>query len=193
TDDNGTARIRPSQGTVHGKPISGQKGSMLEGGSRVPLIVNFKGITAEGTTCADLIDFSDFFPTFAELAHAPIPANLTLDGHSFAPQIHGQPGQPRPWVYVELSGNYYIRSPQWKLTNTGALFNMKNAPYEEIPTPTNTTDPAALAARKELQQSLTTLRDASALPTDPQSPTTDKKTLRKQQRQQRRAAARRKP
>ena len=82
---------------------------MLEGGSRVPLIVNWPGVPRRGSS-QDLIDFSDFFPTLAELAGAKLPERVTLDGQSFAPQIKGQAGRPRPWIYVELDGKRYVRT-----------------------------------------------------------------------------------
>src|SRR5262249_55772306 len=102
TGDNGTARFGVDIATVNGKAISGQKGTMLEGGSRVPMIVNWPGVTPAGAVSRDLLDFSDFFVTRADLGGAKLPAAVTLDGHSFAPQIKGQKGKPREWVYVEL-------------------------------------------------------------------------------------------
>jgi len=124
---------------------------MLEGGSRVPLIVNWPGTTPEGRVNDDLTDFSDFFATFAELSGAALPAGVTLDSRSFAPQIKGQKGSPREWVYVELNGNAYVRDARYKLTNHGALFDMKEAPFDEIPVPSDTSLPDAIAARKRLQ------------------------------------------
>ena len=151
--DNGTAR-EGATATVHGKPISGQKRSMLEGGSRVPLIVNWPGTTPAGKINHDLTDFSDFFTTFAELGGAPLPTGVTLDGHSFAAQIKGEQGQPREWVYVELDGNSYVRNARYKLTNHGKLFDMTEAPFKEIPVPSDTETAAAIAARKRLQEIL---------------------------------------
>ncbi len=124
---------------------------MLEGGSRVPLVVNWPGTTPAGKVNHDLVDFSDFFVTFAELAGAPLPEGVKLDGHSFAAQIKGQKGTPRDWVYVELNGKSYARNARFKLTNGGGLFDLSEAPYKEIPVPSDTTDPAAIAARKQLQ------------------------------------------
>ena len=154
TGDNGTARFGVESATVNGKSISGNKGTMLEGGSRVPLIANWPGITPSGQVNHDLIDFSDFFPTFAELGGAKLLAGVILDGQSFAPQIRGEKGIPRDWVYVELSGNSYVRNAGFKLTNHGELFDMKNAPFQEIPVPSGTADAKSIAARTCLQQIL---------------------------------------
>jgi arylsulfatase A len=151
TGDNGTARFGVAKATVNGRSISGQKGTMLEGGSRVPLVVNWRGVTPTGKVNRDLIDFSDFFATFAELAGAKLPEGVTLDSHSFAAQIKGQKGTPREWVYVELNGRSYVRDSQFKLANGGALFDLAEAPFKEILIAKDSIDPTAVAARKRLQ------------------------------------------
>ena len=70
--DNGTARC--SRATIGGRQINGAKGSMLEGGARVPLIASWKGTTPAGQVLVkDMVDFSDFHATFAELAGAKTP------------------------------------------------------------------------------------------------------------------------
>ena len=127
---------------------------MLEGGSRVPLFVNWPGVTPAGKVNHDLIDFSDFFATFAELGGANLPEGVKLDSHSFAAQIKGQPGTPRDWVYVELNGKSYVRDARFKLTNGGELFDLSEAPYKEILISKDTADPAAVAARNQLQEIL---------------------------------------
>jgi len=152
--DNGTARFGVKAATVNGRSISGQKATMLEGGSRVPLVVNWPGVTPAGKVNRDLVDFSDFFATFAELGGAPLPEGVKLDSHSFAAQIKGGQGTPRQWVYVELNGKSYARDARFKLTNRGELFDLSEAPYKEIPVASDTTDSAAVAARKQLQKVL---------------------------------------
>lgn len=149
--DNGTARFGVEAAKVDGKAISGQKGTMFEGGSRVPLVVNWPGTTPAGVVSKDLVDFTDFFGTFAELGGATLPAGVTIDSHSLAAQIKGQKGTPREWVYVELSGRSFVRDARYKLTNKGELFDLKNAPFEEIAVAADTMDAEALAARTKLQ------------------------------------------
>jgi arylsulfatase A len=150
TGDNGTARFGVRTATVNGKSISGQKATMLEGGSRVPLCANWPGVTPAGKVNHDLVDFSDFFATFAELAGASLP-DVVLDSHSFAPQIQGEKGNPREWCYVELNGKSYARNARYKLTNAGELYDLSDAPYKEISVARDTTDSGAITARKELQ------------------------------------------
>lgn len=151
TGDNGTARFGIDRATIGGRPINGHKAQLTEGGSRVPLVVNWPGTTPAGVVNHDLTDFSDFFPTFAELGGTPLPDGVTIDGHSFAAQIQGAKGQPREWVYVELNGGSYVRDARFKLTNHGDLFDMREAPFKEIPVPKDTADPVAGAARQRLQ------------------------------------------
>src|ERR1019366_4270833 len=146
-----------------GKPISGMKATMLEGGSRVPLLVNWPGVTAAGKVIHDLTDFSDFFATFAELGGAKLPEGVTIDSHSFAPQIKGERGTPRDWIYVELNGRSYVRDARYKLYRRGDLFDMSEAPFKEIPVPRDTQDAGAIAARKQLREIL--LQHPAAAPT----------------------------
>jgi arylsulfatase A len=147
--DNGTARFGP--GLIDGQPIHGRKGSMLEGGARVPLIANWPGVTPAGRILDDLTDFSDFLVTLAEVGEAKLPTDRPLDGQSFAPALLGPNAKPRPWCYVELTGRSYVTDRQYKLTGDGNLFDMAKAPFAEIPVAADSKDEAAVAARARLQ------------------------------------------
>lgn len=152
TGDNGSVPYE----TVHGRKVDGHKSDLLEGGSRVPLIVNWPGVTPAGAVRKDLIDFSDLFPTFAELAGAKLPDNVTIDGRSFAAAIKGEKGSPREWVYIQLGEKKkYVRDAGWKLNNDGEFFDMRNAPFEQIAVPNPTGE--AKAAREKLQAVLEAL------------------------------------
>lgn len=148
--DNGSIRP-PAYTPVKGRLLSGHKASMSEGASRVPMIVSWPGTTPAGAVNHDLVDFSDFFTTFAELAGAGLPPGVTIDGQSFLAQIKGTKGKPRDWAYVELDGQSYVRDARWKLTNSGGLLDLKDAPFIELPVSADTTDAEAVAARKRLQ------------------------------------------
>lgn len=154
TGDNGSVGAPERLTMANGRRLDGQKGTLKEGGSRVPLIVSWPGVAPAGKVLPDLVDFSDFYATFAELAGAALPADLKLDGRSFAPQIRGERGRPRDWAFVQLQDEWYVRSAFWKLNQSGQLFSMKDAPYAETAIPADSTDPEAKAARAQLQAAL---------------------------------------
>jgi arylsulfatase A len=132
----------------------------------------------------DLVDTSDFFATCADLGGAKLPEGVTIDGHSFAPQVRGEAGTPREWVYVELNGNSYARDKQFKLTNQGEMFDLSEAPFKEIPVAADSTDPNIVAARKALQ---TVLDEHQAAPFKKQAPTKKQRKQRAMRRKLRQA------
>jgi arylsulfatase A len=161
--DNGTGGQYADESTIGGRRLSGEKGSMLEGGAHVPWIVNWPGRTPAGKVSDQLVDSTDFVPTFAELAGAKLPENKVLDGRSFAPQIYGRKGQPRDWIFIELAKNWYVREQGWKLNQAGQLFDMTKSPFEEPGVPADTKNPAAIAARTRLQAALSKLDPAAGI------------------------------
>ena len=164
--DNGTGNKWAEQGTIGGRKLSGQKGSMLEGGAHVPLIANWPGITPIGKVCEDMVDASDFVPTFAEITGAPLPTKNVLDGHSINAQLHGERGKPRDWIFVELAKNWYVREANWKLNEANELYDMSDAPFTEKLVPTDSKDPNAMAARTRLAAALATLNPAGGVVDD---------------------------
>jgi hypothetical protein len=108
-----------------------------------------------------LVDFADMYATFAQAAGARPPLGLTFDGHSFAPQLHGHAGKPREWVYIQLGNHWYARSRDWKLTDSGELFDMTDAPFAEKPVAAETQNAKARAGREKLEKVLRTLNPAS--------------------------------
>ena len=148
--DNGTAAEGVSRATVQGKKLSGKKGDMLECGSLVPWIVNWKGGGQSGKVIDDLVDATDWMPTFAALTGAKLPENVILDGKSFAPQLKGEKGTPREWIFMELGNQWYVREEKWKLNRANELFDMRNAPFEEILIPADSKDEMAVSARQRL-------------------------------------------
>ena len=161
--DNGTGGNYSDRATVNGRRLSGAKGDMLEGGALVPMIVNWPGKTPAGKICTDMVDSTDFFPTFAEFAGAKLPAKTVIDGRSMAAQFRGEKGQPRDWAFVQLARNWYVRSTGWKLNQAGELYDMSGAPWGEKLAPADTKNPAALAARRRLSAALAQLNPAGGI------------------------------
>jgi arylsulfatase A len=157
--DNGTAAGYPSP--VGGRMLNGFKGSMLEGGARVPFIASWPGVTPAGKLSTDIVSFADVYATFAELTGAKQPEGFKTDGESIAPQLRGKPGTPRAWAYVQLVGHWYVREPGFKLNEAGELFDMSDAPFvEKLVSPEADTEQSK-AARQRLAAALTELNPAA--------------------------------
>ena len=79
--------------------LRGNKGTIYEGGIRVPTIMRWpakissRSALKAGTDCDRVIDVSDLLPTFCELAGVEAPVGL--DGVSLAPFLTGK-GESRP-------------------------------------------------------------------------------------------------
>ena len=99
--------------------LLGSKGSIYEGGIRVPTIMRWpKKITQKsklkkGTSTDLVMDCSDLLPTFCELAGAPIP--LGVSGVSLAPTLTGSGEQKvRDFLVHETNGQASIISGRYK-------------------------------------------------------------------------------
>ena len=174
TGDNGTAKFWADSATINGKRIVGNKATMQEGGGLVPLIANWKTVTPKGKTSDMMIDASDFFATFMDMAGAPAPDSV-LDGQSFLPELKGQKASHRSWIFNQLERNWYVREKNWKLNQAGELFDMSRAPFEEIAVPAAAKNPEAVAARERLQQQLDKLNPAGGKTDDGEKPKKKKK------------------
>jgi len=162
--DNGTASPWYKRSTVHGKALSGHKITMLENGALVPCFANWPGKIAANQVTKNMVNICDFFPTFAEIAGAKLPADVTLDGRSIAPQIMGQSSTwPRSWIFVQWRNEWFDREAGWKLNQAGDLFDMSGAPFTEPLVPADTKDETAIAARKRLQGVLDQLNPAAGI------------------------------
>ncbi|HLQ46237.1 MAG TPA: sulfatase-like hydrolase/transferase, partial [Planctomycetaceae bacterium] len=159
TGDNGTALNFPSE--IGGRMINGKKGSMLEGGSRVPFIASWPGTTPSGKVSKDILSFADPHATFAELAGVKQPESMKFDGRSFAPQLLGKTGHPREWAYVQLGPRWFVREPSFKMNEQGELFDMSDAPFVEKLITKDADTESSNAARVGLTAALAELNPAA--------------------------------
>ena len=156
--DNGTALTYPA--TVGGRMLNGKKASMLEGGSRVPLIASWPGTTPAGAVSKDIVNFTDMLATFAELGGAKLPEGFKYDSVSIAPQLRGEKGTPRQWAYVQLGAQWFVREQGWKMNESSELFDMSDAPFVEKPVAAGADTDASKAARERLTKVLAELNPA---------------------------------
>jgi arylsulfatase A-like enzyme len=97
-----------------GLEYRGKKGTLYEGGLRVPFIARFPGRIAGRTTSDHLAYFPDLLPTIAELAGATIPDGT--DGLSILPTLFSRNAAQKKHdhLYWEFVGWTAVRQGTWR-------------------------------------------------------------------------------
>jgi arylsulfatase A len=161
--DNGTGRGTRSR--MGERVVIGGKGTTTEAGMHVPLIVSWPGTAASGAVCRDLVDSTDFLPTICEAAGIDIPREMVVDGRSFLPQVRGEKGIPREWIYSWYSPRgeslrEFAFNHQYKLYASGEFHDLQRDPDEAKPQRKTALSGDAAAAAKTLQAALDDYKDA---------------------------------
>lgn len=95
------------------RPLRGQKGSLYEGGIRVPLIVKWPGVVQPATQSDEVVCSYDLYPTFIDMAGANRPANQVTDGLSLLPILKGKESTlNRKALYWHFPTSMWARHPQ---------------------------------------------------------------------------------
>ncbi|MEM9415109.1 MAG: arylsulfatase [Planctomycetota bacterium] len=97
-------------------PLRGRKGSVFEGGLRVPMVVRWPGVVEPGTVTDHQTCFQDLMATMAELTDQDAPD--TSDGISYLPLLTGE-GEQRQhdylvWEFHGYGGQKAVRMGDWK-------------------------------------------------------------------------------
>lgn len=74
------------------------KWNLYDAGIRMPMLASWPGVVRAGSRTGAMVDFTDFLPTFIELAGGKPPADI--DGRSFAAVLRGRAGRHREEVYA---------------------------------------------------------------------------------------------
>jgi arylsulfatase A-like enzyme len=130
--DNGTEASL--SGRRNGRLVKGGLYSMTESGANVPLMVNSPKLVPGGRV-GSLVDFTDIFPTLAEVAKAKPPAGLVIDGKSFAGYLEGKTPLPRTWIFGHYRPDRVVRDTRFKLWSDGRFYDMDADPGETRPIP----------------------------------------------------------
>ncbi len=130
----------PNQCPKTGIEFRGGKGSLYEGGLRIPYLVRWPGHVTEGKVSDLLFYQPDVLPTISELCGARIPEEA--DGVSIVPTLLGEEITGRPQLihkmfYWEFGSQVAVRYNQWKAIKTGsgkqddwALYDLDADPSE---------------------------------------------------------------
>ena len=106
-------------------PLRGQKGTVYEGGHRVPMIFYWKGKIAPAVTDAMALSI-DLFPTFATVASLNT-NKLQLDGVDLMPHLLKQQDLPERTLFWREGTERAVRRGTWKLCDNNGqveLFNL---------------------------------------------------------------------
>ena len=91
----------------------GSKGSLFEGGIRVPAMLSWPGVIPRGQVRDDCGVAMDVLPTFLEWAGVTPPAHV--DGANLGPALQGKSPWPKRDLFWNYDGQSAIRRGQWKL------------------------------------------------------------------------------
>ncbi len=122
SDNGGTRRADNEPKHFNGSlntPFSGDKGSALEGGIRVPYLVQWKAALPAGQTFDRPVSTLDVLPTVLAAVQAqPLPG-IEFDGVNLLPFFKGgQSGDPHPALFWRWRGEQAVRQGDWKLVRT---------------------------------------------------------------------------
>ena len=132
-------------GHVPTKWLADKKGSLLEGGLRVPMVVSWPEVIEGGVRCDVPVTSMDFFPTFVKAAGGSVEEISELEGLDLKPLFEGKKELAREALYWHFPHNrvevkYYmgglILSGDWKFYQgygliEDALFHLKDDPLEK--------------------------------------------------------------
>ena len=103
-------------------PLRGGKGSLYEGGTRVPAFATWADHIPAGTVVKEPLHIVDWYPTLLKLAGGSLDQKLPLDGRDIWPTItQGQPS-PHDVILLNTVGRTgAIRMGDWKLIRNGKV------------------------------------------------------------------------
>ena len=114
--------------------------------------------------CGELVDLTDFLPTLADLADADLPADIPFDGRSIAPQLAGEAGTQREWIYCWYERNgkrnnasEHLRNQQYKLYRDGRFYDVVADTAEETALDMSQLDDDAERALAMFQEALSAI------------------------------------
>ena len=140
SSDNGTTHLGKEVDYDFFKSVGelrGLKGSLYEGGIRVPTLVRWPGQVAPGSQSDFVSGFEDWLPTVLEMIGSPDLTPEKIDGISLVSSLRGQTQPQRQFLYREFpsyGGQQMVRVGDWKavrqkMTRVKTKQNLKTELY----------------------------------------------------------------
>lgn len=157
TGDNGTHRSICTS-TKEGI-VTGGKGKTINTGIHVPLIIHWPNMHDPGRIHDGLIEFSDFFPTLAELVNKEV----DVDGRSFYTLLTGGTYKERETAFVHYDPhwgfgnqfrNQFAMTEEYKLYRDGFFYHYITDPFQENPLDADALDENQMTIKKRLEEEL---------------------------------------
>ncbi len=123
SDNGGLRKIYTAVGEVvsTNAPLRDEKGTLYEGGIRVPMIVRWPGVVKRGTVCSEPTTTADLLPSFCDMAAVDLPGQ-PIDGSTIVPLLRGDVTKlNRDAIYFHYPHYHHsrpagaIRQGDWKL------------------------------------------------------------------------------
>lgn len=112
--------------TSSNRPLRGEKGSLYEGGVRVPFLIQWKNRIRSGSTFKQPVSSLDVFATIQQLTGFKVDAQKKHDGTDLMPYLAGsKTGRPHENLFWKSSLQMAVRSGDWKI-----IQNLKDSSYE---------------------------------------------------------------
>lgn len=158
--DNGS----PGRVAQDGPTYRGSKGSLYEGGIRVPMIASSGAVTRQGARETAIINGTDFYATILELTGHNSEAKNN-DSQSFVPLLDGSSTATREYIYTDgAEGRHAIRGQRFKLIvnddGSKELYDLDTDPGESANLIVNASFANELS---ELELELSKIRDGGWL------------------------------
>ncbi|MDZ4850544.1 MAG: sulfatase-like hydrolase/transferase [Pirellulaceae bacterium] len=111
------------------EPLRGSKGTMWEGGLRVPFIMRWPDKIPAGNVSDEFLTSLEIIPTLLAATSSAAPANLKLDGFDMLPVLRGEATSPRKEMFWQRRGDKAARIDHWKWSDaekSKGLFDLRN-------------------------------------------------------------------
>ena len=99
-------------------PLRGAKGSLWEGGLRIPFLARWPGKLPAGRVSDEFLTTLELLSTLAAAAGAKLPEGVVLDGHNMLAVLRGEAASPRNEMFWEFRGEKAARIGRYKWLQT---------------------------------------------------------------------------